>query len=58
MKCTKMDFCPHVDSKQWQSLNPGSRELLIDALSVMTLDKRPELQEKASLLKKTLEKLD
>ncbi|XP_054842294.1 proteasome adapter and scaffold protein ECM29 isoform X2 [Eublepharis macularius] len=46
------------ESKQWESLNADSRELLMGSLTTMTLDSRPELQEKASLLKKTLEKLD
>ncbi|XP_060093139.1 proteasome adapter and scaffold protein ECM29 [Heteronotia binoei] len=46
------------ESKQWESLNADCRELLIGSLTALTLDSRPELQEKASLLKKTLEKLD
>uniref|UniRef100_A0A8D0E6M2 Ecm29 proteasome adaptor and scaffold n=1 Tax=Salvator merianae TaxID=96440 RepID=A0A8D0E6M2_SALMN len=46
------------ESKQWESLSPESRELLIGSLTALTLDNRPELQEKASLLKKTLENLD
>ncbi|XP_062985256.1 proteasome adapter and scaffold protein ECM29 isoform X2 [Elgaria multicarinata webbii] len=45
-------------SKQWESLSTESRDLLIGSLTALTLDSRPELQEKASLLKKTLEKLD
>ncbi|XP_058024517.1 proteasome adapter and scaffold protein ECM29 isoform X1 [Ahaetulla prasina] len=46
------------ESKQWESLNTESREVLIGSLTALTLDSRPELQEKASLLKKTLENLD
>ncbi|KAM3848880.1 proteasome adapter and scaffold protein ECM29 isoform 2-T2 [Vipera latastei] len=46
------------ESKQWESLSTASREVLIGSLTALTLDSRPELQEKASLLKKTLENLD
>ncbi|EMP30775.1 Proteasome-associated protein ECM29 like protein [Chelonia mydas] len=46
------------ESKQWDSLPLESRELLIGSLTTMVLDSRPELQEKASFLKKTLENLD
>uniref|UniRef100_A0A8C8RHE2 Ecm29 proteasome adaptor and scaffold n=1 Tax=Pelusios castaneus TaxID=367368 RepID=A0A8C8RHE2_9SAUR len=46
------------DCKQWDSLPLESRELLIGSLTTMVLDSRPELQEKAALLKKTLENLD
>uniref|UniRef100_A0A8C0J6E6 Ecm29 proteasome adaptor and scaffold n=1 Tax=Chelonoidis abingdonii TaxID=106734 RepID=A0A8C0J6E6_CHEAB len=46
------------ESKQWDSLPLESRELLIGSLTSVVLDSRPELQEKASLLKKTLENLD
>uniref|UniRef100_A0A8C6XIF7 Uncharacterized protein n=1 Tax=Naja naja TaxID=35670 RepID=A0A8C6XIF7_NAJNA len=46
------------ESNQWESLNPESRGVLIGSLTALTLDSRPELQEKASLLKKTLENLD
>ncbi|XP_059580608.1 proteasome adapter and scaffold protein ECM29 isoform X1 [Alligator mississippiensis] len=46
------------ESKQWESLTPQSRELLMGSLTTMALDSRPELQEKASLLKKTLENLE
>ncbi|XP_070598537.1 proteasome adapter and scaffold protein ECM29 isoform X1 [Erythrolamprus reginae] len=46
------------ESKQWESLNSESRDVLIGSLTALTLDSRPELQEKASLLKKTLENLD
>ncbi|KAL7988627.1 hypothetical protein Chor_007546 [Crotalus horridus] len=46
------------ESKQWESLSTESREVLIGSLTALTLDSRPELQEKASLLKKTLENLD
>ncbi|XP_053887475.1 proteasome adapter and scaffold protein ECM29 isoform X2 [Malaclemys terrapin pileata] len=46
------------ESKQWDSLPLESRALLIGSLTTMVLDSRPELQEKASLLKKTLENLD
>uniref|UniRef100_A0A7M4FB64 Ecm29 proteasome adaptor and scaffold n=1 Tax=Crocodylus porosus TaxID=8502 RepID=A0A7M4FB64_CROPO len=46
------------ESKQWESLTPQSRELLMGSLTTMALDSRPELQEKASVLKKTLENLE
>ncbi|XP_066469723.1 proteasome adapter and scaffold protein ECM29 isoform X2 [Tiliqua scincoides] len=46
------------ESKQWESLSTESRGLLIGSLTALTLDNRPELQEKASLLKKTLENID
>ncbi|KAH0628380.1 hypothetical protein JD844_009459 [Phrynosoma platyrhinos] len=47
-----------LESKQWESLSTESRELLLNSLTALTLDSRPELQEKASVLKKTLENLD
>ncbi|POI34563.1 hypothetical protein CIB84_001685 [Bambusicola thoracicus] len=46
------------ESKQWESLKPESREHLIHSLSTMASDSRPELQEKAFILKKTLENLN
>nr|XP_020646751.1 proteasome-associated protein ECM29 homolog isoform X2 [Pogona vitticeps] len=46
------------ESKQWESLSTESRECLLGSLTALTLDSRPELQEKASVLKKTLENLD
>lgn len=49
---------PLVESKQWESLSTESRGLLIGSLTSLTVDNRPELQEKATLLKKTLENLD
>lgn len=45
------------ESKQWASLTPECRVVLIESLGAMETDSRPELQEKASLLKKTLESL-
>lgn len=52
-------FCAssfHSESKQWESLDSECRVVLIESLGTMETDSRPELQEKASLLKKTLEK--
>ncbi|XP_007498230.2 proteasome adapter and scaffold protein ECM29 isoform X4 [Monodelphis domestica] len=46
------------ESKQWESLTPECRALLIESLTTMETDSRPELQEKASSLKKTLENLE
>uniref|UniRef100_A0A8C5KUG8 Ecm29 proteasome adaptor and scaffold n=1 Tax=Jaculus jaculus TaxID=51337 RepID=A0A8C5KUG8_JACJA len=46
------------ESKQWESLTSECRGLLIESLATMETDNRPELQEKASLLKKTLENLE
>ncbi|XP_068278547.1 proteasome adapter and scaffold protein ECM29 isoform X3 [Nyctibius grandis] len=46
------------EARQWESLTPESREHLIRSLSTMASDSRPELQEKAFVLKKTLENLD
>ncbi|XP_009708838.1 PREDICTED: proteasome-associated protein ECM29 homolog, partial [Cariama cristata] len=46
------------EAQQWESLTPESREHLIRSLSTMASDSRPELQEKAFILKKTLENLD
>ncbi|KAJ7417539.1 proteasome-associated protein ECM29 isoform X2 [Willisornis vidua] len=46
------------EAQQWESLAPESRELLIRSLSTMASDSRPELQERAFVLKKTLENLD
>ncbi|XP_042307801.1 proteasome adapter and scaffold protein ECM29 isoform X4 [Sceloporus undulatus] len=45
------------ESRQWESLSTESRELLLNSLTALTLDSRPELQEKASVLKRTLENL-
>nr|XP_033782200.1 proteasome adapter and scaffold protein ECM29 isoform X1 [Geotrypetes seraphini] len=45
------------ESEQWESLMPESREKLAGSLSTMESDSRPELCEKASLLKKKLENL-
>uniref|UniRef100_A0A8D0SIM9 Ecm29 proteasome adaptor and scaffold n=1 Tax=Sus scrofa TaxID=9823 RepID=A0A8D0SIM9_PIG len=47
-----------LESKQWESLTSECRVLLIESLATMETDSRPELQEKASLLKKTLENLE
>ncbi|MBZ3878380.1 Proteasome-associated protein ECM29-like protein [Sciurus carolinensis] len=46
------------ESKQWESLTSECRVLLIESLATMERDSRPELQEKALLLKKTLENLE
>ncbi|XP_012496585.1 PREDICTED: proteasome-associated protein ECM29 homolog [Propithecus coquereli] len=46
------------ESKQWECLTSECRVLLIESLATMETDSRPELQEKASLLKKTLENLE
>ena len=46
------------ESKQWESLTSECRVLLIESLATMETESRPELQEKASLLKKTLENLE
>uniref|UniRef100_G3VPM3 Ecm29 proteasome adaptor and scaffold n=1 Tax=Sarcophilus harrisii TaxID=9305 RepID=G3VPM3_SARHA len=46
------------ESNQWESLTPECRTLLIESLTTMETDSRPELQEKASSLKKTLENLE
>ncbi|XP_008582127.1 PREDICTED: proteasome-associated protein ECM29 homolog [Galeopterus variegatus] len=46
------------ESKQWDSLTSECRVLLIESLATMETDSRPELQEKASLLKKALESLE
>nr|XP_034996453.1 proteasome adapter and scaffold protein ECM29 isoform X2 [Zootoca vivipara] len=51
-------FTKLEESRQWESLSTESRELLIGSLTALMLDSRPELQEKATLLKKTLEKLN
>uniref|UniRef100_A0A8B9G0W6 Ecm29 proteasome adaptor and scaffold n=1 Tax=Amazona collaria TaxID=241587 RepID=A0A8B9G0W6_9PSIT len=47
-----------LETQQWESLTPESTEHLIRSLSTMASDSRPELQEKAFILKKTLESLD
>ncbi|KAF4804062.1 proteasome-associated protein ECM29 [Turdus rufiventris] len=46
------------EAQQWESLTRENRELLINSLSTMASDSRPELQERALVLKKTLENLD
>uniref|UniRef100_A0A8C5TWZ8 Ecm29 proteasome adaptor and scaffold n=1 Tax=Malurus cyaneus samueli TaxID=2593467 RepID=A0A8C5TWZ8_9PASS len=46
------------EAQQWESLTPESREHLVHSLSTMASDSRPELQERAFMLKKTLENLD
>ncbi|GAB1288538.1 Proteasome adapter and scaffold protein ECM29 [Apodemus speciosus] len=46
------------ETKQWESLTAECRGLLIESLATMETDNRPELQEKASVLKKTLESLE
>lgn len=51
-------FSFHSESKQWESLTSECRTLLIESLATMETDNRPELKEKASLLKKTLENLE
>uniref|UniRef100_A0A8C0LHF8 Ecm29 proteasome adaptor and scaffold n=1 Tax=Canis lupus dingo TaxID=286419 RepID=A0A8C0LHF8_CANLU len=51
-------FFFYSESKQWESLTSECRVLLIESLATMETDSRPELQEKASLLKKTLENLE
>lgn len=48
----------YTEAQQWESLTSESREHLIRSLSTMASDSRPELQEKAFILKKTLESLD
>lgn len=48
----------YTEAQQWESLTAESREQLIRSLSTMASDSRPELQEKAFILKKTLENLD
>jgi len=53
-----VSFSVYTESKQWESLKPESREHLIHSLSTMASDSRPELQEKAFILKKTLENLN
>ncbi|XP_029470526.1 proteasome adapter and scaffold protein ECM29 isoform X2 [Rhinatrema bivittatum] len=45
------------ESEQWESLMPESRERLAGSLSAMESDSRPELRERASLLKKKFENL-
>ncbi|NXQ55389.1 ECM29 protein, partial [Anthoscopus minutus] len=46
------------EAQQWESLTQENREHLIRSLSTMASDSRPELQERAFVLKKTLENLD
>uniref|UniRef100_A0A2K6TQP9 Proteasome adapter and scaffold protein ECM29 n=1 Tax=Saimiri boliviensis boliviensis TaxID=39432 RepID=A0A2K6TQP9_SAIBB len=46
------------ESKQWECLTSECRVLLIESLATMEPDSRPELREKAALLKKTLENLE
>ncbi|KAL2293978.1 hypothetical protein Nmel_007686 [Mimus melanotis] len=46
------------EAQQWESLTRENRELLIRSLSTMASDSRRELQERALMLKKTLENLD
>uniref|UniRef100_A0A2K5PCH0 Proteasome adapter and scaffold protein ECM29 n=1 Tax=Cebus imitator TaxID=2715852 RepID=A0A2K5PCH0_CEBIM len=46
------------ESKQWECLTSECRVLLIESLATMEPDSRPELREKAALLKKTLEHLE
>lgn len=46
------------EAKQWESLTAECRRLLVESLATMETDNRPELQEKASVLKKTLESLE
>nr|XP_013805403.1 PREDICTED: proteasome-associated protein ECM29 homolog [Apteryx mantelli mantelli] len=46
------------ETKQWESLTLESRALLVGSLTTVTSDSKPELQEKASSLKKTLENPD
>ncbi|XP_071280563.1 proteasome adapter and scaffold protein ECM29 isoform X3 [Agelaius tricolor] len=46
------------EAQQWESLTQESREHLIRSLSTMASDSRPELQERAFVLKRTLENLD
>ena len=48
----------HSEAKQWESLTAECRRLLVESLAAMETDNRPELQEKASVLKKTLESLE
>lgn len=47
-----------TEAQQWESLTRESREHLIRSLSTMASDSRPELQERAFVLKKTIENLD
>lgn len=51
-------FSFHLEAKQWESLTAECRRLLVESLATMETDNRPELQEKASVLKKTLESLE
>lgn len=51
-------FSFHSEAKQWESLTAECRRLLVESLATMETDNRPELQEKASVLKKTLESLE
>ncbi|XP_037979486.1 proteasome adapter and scaffold protein ECM29 isoform X1 [Motacilla alba alba] len=46
------------EAQQWESLTRESREHLVRSLSTMASDSRPELQERAFVLKRTLENLD
>uniref|UniRef100_A0A674HU35 Ecm29 proteasome adaptor and scaffold n=1 Tax=Taeniopygia guttata TaxID=59729 RepID=A0A674HU35_TAEGU len=46
------------EAQQWKSLTQESREHLVHSLSTMASDSRPELQERAFVLKRTLENLD
>uniref|UniRef100_A0A8C9N950 Ecm29 proteasome adaptor and scaffold n=2 Tax=Serinus canaria TaxID=9135 RepID=A0A8C9N950_SERCA len=46
------------EAQQWESLPRESREHLVRSLSTMASDSRPELQERAFVLKRTLENLD
>ena len=53
-----LSVCLYTEARQWESLTLESREHLVRSLSTMASDSRPELQEKAFILKKTLENLD
>lgn len=56
VQCLSVFIC--TEAQQWESLTRESREHLIRSLSTMASDSRPELQERAFVLKKTLENLD
>lgn len=56
VQCLSVFIC--TAAQQWKSLTQESREHLVHSLSTMASDSRPELQERAFLLKRTLENLD
>lgn len=56
VQCLSVFIC--TEAQQWESLTRESREHLVRSLSTMASDSRPELQERAFVLKRTLENLD